>query len=213
PDDDDAGRIFEVPERRHRQVGADRQDLGRQARSMTDAAHVGVELHLVCAGAAQGVVEALRQACGDEAGARIAATFGAVGAMRERIDVGVPCDVAVLTVAMIASLADEGGVRPDSIAALGRVRTGVAVRRNERMPAIDDAPALRAALVGATAIYVPDTRRSTAGIHVAGMLRTLAIEHVVATRLREFPNGAAAMRSLASDGEPGSIGCPQITAI
>ena len=41
------------------------------------------------------------------------------------------------------------------------------------------------------------TKASTAGIHVANVLRQLGIADDVAARLRIFPNGATAMRELA----------------
>jgi molybdate transport system substrate-binding protein len=46
-----------------------------------------------------------------------------------------------------------------------------------------------------------------------GVLRRLGLEHQLAPRLRAFPNGATAMRELALHGEPGSVGCTQVTEI
>ena len=45
-------------------------------------------------------------------------------------------------------------------------------------------------------IYVPDTERSTAGIHVMQVLRSLGIDAEVEARLRTYPNGATAMLEL-----------------
>ena len=170
-------------------------------------------LRLLCAGAAKGVVEALAPIFREESGAKLDAVFGAVGAMKARFDSGQSCDLIVLSAQFVESLANEGRVLADTIAALGSVPTGVAVRAGDPLPVVRDGPSLRAALVHAEAIYFPDPDRATAGIHFMGVLRKLAIDREVAARLRPFPNGAAAMRALADDGGPGDIGCTQMTEI
>jgi molybdate transport system substrate-binding protein len=113
---------------------------------------------------------------------------------------------------MVVALQSEGrlGIRPR--APLGRVRTGLAVRNGESLPDIATPQALRASLAAASAIYFPDSQRSTAGIHFASVLDRLGIAEELAPRLRTFPNGATAMRELAAS-EPGAIGCTQITEI
>jgi molybdate transport system substrate-binding protein len=170
-------------------------------------------LELLSAGAAKGVVEALEPAFVPEFGVTLHATFGAVGAMREAFDRGVSSDVIVLTAAMIGALADDGRVRRDTIAALGRVRTGIAVADGEPLPAIADAALLRASLRAASAIYFPDPERATAGIHFVKVLRTLGVYDEIAARLRPHPNGAAAMRTLADAHPAGALGCTQVTEI
>ena len=170
-------------------------------------------LRLLSAGAAKGVAEALQDAYFAVSGCAIAATFGAVGAIREALDDGAPCDVIVLSAAMIDALADEGRVIGGTVRALGRVPTAIAVRAGEPLPAIGDAAALRASLLAAGNIFVPDPERATAGIHFAKVLRALGIYDSVAAALRPFPNGAIAMRALAASTEHGNIGCTQATEI
>jgi molybdate transport system substrate-binding protein len=62
-------------------------------------------------------------------------------------------------------------------------------------------------------LYLPDTERSTAGMHCVQVLRALGIHDDVIARVRAFPNGAIAMRELAQSRAPGGIGCTQITEI
>jgi molybdate transport system substrate-binding protein len=171
-------------------------------------------VRLLCAGAAKGLVLALQPAFEATTGAALEARFGAVGAMREALVGGAPCDVLVTTAEMAAALADADWLQRPTIAAIGRVATGVAVRDDgTRLPSVTDANALRAVLLGAPGVYVPDLERSTAGIHVAGVLRRLGVEAALAGRLHAYPNGAAAMRALADEGAPGAVGCTQITEI
>jgi molybdate transport system substrate-binding protein len=68
-------------------------------------------------------------------------------------------------------------------------------------------------LLGADAIFVPDTKASTAGIHVAKVLQQLGIAEAVAARLRIYPNGATAMRHLAETDAVKPVGCTQSTEI
>ena len=170
-------------------------------------------LALLCAGAAKGLVAALESAFADETGEGIDGTFGAVGALREKLVAGEPCDVVVLTAPLIDTLEKDGRVVPGSAAPLGTVRTGIAVRAGEPLPDIHDAAALRATLAGASQLLFPDPQRATAGIHFVDVLRRLGIHDDVAGRCATFPNGATAMRALAEMREHGAVGCTQVTEI
>lgn len=172
-----------------------------------------MELHVLSAGAAKGIVEALVPALHAATGATLHGEFGPVGAIRELWLSGAPCDVIVLTAAMLDTLAMEGRVMPDTIAPLGRVRTGIAVRVGETLPAIADREELRRSLAAAAGLYLPDPERSTAGVHFMKVLRELGIHDAVASRLRAFPSGAVAMRELGRSNEAGLIGCTQTTEI
>jgi molybdate transport system substrate-binding protein len=172
-----------------------------------------MDLRILSAGAAQGVVKALAELFRAETGAAAKATFGAVGAMRAKLLAGERCDLVILTAAQIADLERDGRVLRDASAPLGRVRTGVAVRECDALPDITTAEALRATLLAASAIYVPDPKLATAGIHFMSVLGKLGIAAALERRVRSFPNGATAMRELAQSRAPGEIGCTQITEI
>jgi molybdate transport system substrate-binding protein len=170
-------------------------------------------LNLLCAGAAQGLVKALQDRYRAETGADIQARFGAVGAMKEALLAGAPCDVLVLSETLITGLVAEGRLRADSPALLGRVRTGVAVRAGSPWPDVASAAGLKAALLASTGVYFPDAVRSTAGIHFARVMRELGIHDELEARFRTYPNGATAMREMAASAEARPIGCTQVTEI
>ena len=170
-------------------------------------------LNLLCAGAAQGLVKSLEAEFLADADATVAGRFGAVGAMKEALLAGEACDVFVSTDKMIGELIAEGRLRADARAPLGRVRTGIAVRRGETQPDVSTPEALKTALLAADAIYFPDAVRSTAGIHFANVMRELGIFDVLEPRFRTYPNGASAMRELAANMAPKLIGCTQVTEI
>jgi molybdate transport system substrate-binding protein len=171
------------------------------------------ELHVLSAGAAKGVVMALASVLESATGVAVRGEFGAVGAMKEKMLAGAPCDVVILTAAMLEALARDGFAVADSIRPLGRVRTGVAMRLGLAAPPIADREQLRASLLSAQKLYLPDTERSTAGVHCMKVLRELGIQDAVASRVRTFANGAIAMSELARSTGPGQLGCTQITEI
>jgi molybdate transport system substrate-binding protein len=172
-----------------------------------------MKLHVLSGGAAQGVVSALAGEFRAATGYEIDGTFGAVGAMKEKLLGGAPADVLILTRALIDELADAGHVVRDTAADLGRVRTGVAVRVDAPLPDVSTADGFRSALRAADAIYFPDPQRATAGIHFAQVLNQLGIAAEVAGRLSTYPNGATAMRELAAVRAGHPIGVTQITEI
>jgi molybdate transport system substrate-binding protein len=172
-----------------------------------------MKLTILSGGAANGLVSALTPQFKAETGADIDGTFGAVGAMRDKLVGGASADMLILTSALIAELTRAGHVVAGSAADLGAVATGVAVRAGDSAPAIGDSDALRAALRAADGIYFPDPRLATAGIHFAKVLERLGIAEAVAHHLRTFPNGQTAMAALAAQQGGRPIGCTQITEI
>jgi len=170
-------------------------------------------LNILSGGAAQGLVASLSADFKALTGFDIAGEFGAVGAMADKLRKGTPTDIVILTAKIIADLAGENVVVPASIADVGLVETAIAVRAGGPLVAVKDAGALREAFLAADAIFVPDTKISTAGIHVAKILQHLGIAGAVTARLKIYPNGATAMRHLAASDAARPIGCTQSTEI
>jgi len=139
-------------------------------------------LHVLCAGAVQGLVKALQTRFFDETGATLDARFGAVGAMKEALLGGAPCDVMIVTDAMVRALQREDKLRADSLAPLGRVRTGIAVRAGEPVPDVSTPESLKTCLLAAGAVFFPDPERATAGIHFASVLDRLGVRDALAPR-------------------------------
>jgi molybdate transport system substrate-binding protein len=170
-------------------------------------------LSILSGGAAQGLVGGLAAKFKQQTGLDITGEFGAVGAMATKLRQGVPADILILTSALIADLARERLAVENSIADVGRVETALAVRSSDALVSVHDAATLRGALLSADAIFVPDTKVSTAGIHVAKVLARLGIGDEVENRLKIYPNGATAMRHMAESDARRPIGCTQSTEI
>jgi len=170
-------------------------------------------LNILSGGAAQGLVGSLKPAFKAQTGFDIGGEFGAVGAMAEKLRKGTPTDLVILTAAIVAKLAAEKLVAASSIRDVGLVETALAVRASDPQLTVKDTADLREALLASDAIFVPDIKASTAGIHVAKVLEQLGIAGEVAGRLKIFPNGATAMRQLAESDARRPIGCTQSTEI
>ena len=170
-------------------------------------------LHILSGGAAQDLVTSLAPAFKASTGFDILGKFGAVGFMADRLRTGVPADLVILTAALVARLAAEGLVLPRSMQDIGEVETALAVRGGDPLVTASNAAELRAAFLAADSIFVPDTKASTAGIHVASVLQQLGIADAVAARLKIHPNGATAMRHLALSDSARPLGCTQSTEI
>lgn len=170
-------------------------------------------LHILSGGAAQGLVNALRGKIYNETGRSVEGHFGAVGLMRDKLLGGEPCDVLILTEALITQLTASGQVEPGSARPLGVVKTGVAVKTGAAHPQVETPEALKAALRAASGIYFPDPQKATAGIHFMNVLKKLGLEDELASRLLVFPNGATAMGEMARATDPNVIGCTQVTEI
>jgi molybdate transport system substrate-binding protein len=170
-------------------------------------------LKILSGGAAQGLVASLAPDFKAQTGLDITGEFGAVGAMAEKLRKGMPTDIVILTAALVAKLADEKLVVAASITDVGLVETALAVRKGDPLVTVRDEADLREALLASDAIFVPDTKASTAGIHVAKVLAQIGVADAVASRLRIYPNGATAMHHLATSDATRPIGCTQSTEI
>ena len=174
---------------------------------------MGARIRLLSGGAAQGLVRSLQDRFLAENGYSVEGTFGAVGAMRDKLLAGEPCDLVILSQALVSQLIASGQVIGGSAVPLGTVKTGVAVKAGQPVPDATSATALRSALLAAPGIYFPDPVKATAGIHFMKVLKALGIDQQLASRLRPFANGATAMHEMAQARESGVIGCTQVTEI
>lgn len=170
-------------------------------------------LHLLSGGAAKGLVTAVQDRFSRETGMAIDGRFDAVGKMKDQLLAGAPCDVVILTSALITQLTESCDVTAGSARPLGLVKTGIAVKQGASVQSLATVAELRKALLGAGAIYFPDPEKATAGIHFMKVMHLLGVDKEMAGRLHPHPNGAAAMQALAQSSEPKAIGCTQVTEI
>lgn len=172
-----------------------------------------MDLCLLSGGAAFGLVSHIRKDFEARNHCCITGEFGAVGMMKDKLLAGEACDVIILSRKLIDQLARDARVIRESIRDLGVVSTGTAVIEGEAPPVITDEASLAKALLAASGVYVPDMSKSTAGIHMKSVFERLQVFDRIKERIQEFPNGATAMKAMASKAAPHSLGCTQLTEI
>lgn len=171
-----------------------------------------MNVQVLSAGAAKGLLTRIAA----DAGIELNGEFGAVGAIQERLLAGAPCDVIVLTAAMIAELATAGWVDAEIALPLGRVCTGVALVASSVPVQVNSVEALSELCANASKIYFPDPVRATAGIHCLKVLTALGLAKSHADRFATFASGAIAMKAMADAGEAGerrAVGITQCSEI
>jgi len=170
-------------------------------------------LRILSGGAAEGLVSCTAPAFQALTGFSIAGKFGAVGEMATYIRNGEPVDVLILTRALILELAAAGLASAESALGIGAVPTSVAIRTGDAAPSVANPDELRTAILAAPAFFTPNIENSTAGRHVAWMLKEMDIWQDTKDKLQIFPNGAEAMGAMATSDIAGAIGCTQATEI
>lgn len=169
---------------------------------------------MLSGGAAQGLVVQLHESFFAETGCEVECVFDAVGTIQNGLVGGESADLVALTDGQITQMLRDGHVVPGSARILGVVKTGVAVRKTDKVPDVSTPDALESALLAAEGIYIPDPEQSTAGAHFMKVLKKLGVEgDDLAARLRIFPNGDDAMAELAKGEGNGLLGCIQTTEI
>ena len=92
-------------------------------------------LHLLSGGAAQGLVVQLEDAFEAQQQCAIDASFGAVGMMQGNLLAGSPCDVVILTGALVDQLTASGHLIAGSSRALGPSKPASPSRKAHLRPA------------------------------------------------------------------------------
>jgi molybdate transport system substrate-binding protein len=169
-------------------------------------------LHILSGGAAMGLVNRLQPAFEAQHGCRISGTYGAVGLMREKLIAGEPCDLLILSQALITDLTSSDRADGASSRPVGQVKTGLALMDGRAPVNVRTPQDLKALLQSASALYFPDPAKATAGIHFMKVLQGLGLANDTA-RLRPYPNGNTAMAAMAKAGDPNAVGCTQVTEI
>lgn len=170
-------------------------------------------IKMLSGGAAQGLVGACTAQFQAATGLAIDATFGAVGALQQKLRDGADVDIIILTDTLIAGLISDGRVAAGTQRDLGLVHTAIAVRAGDEPANVRDGDALGRALRAADAIYFPDPAIATAGGHFAKVIDRLGLTAELVSRFKIFPNGHAAMRAMAAHEGPTPLGCTQTTEI
>ncbi len=170
------------------------------------------QLNVLAAGATESTLRDVVGAFEKESGHTLRLTYGAVGALRDKIYAGEPADLTIVTPAIIEQLQAKGLVRPNTGVALGRVGGGIAVRLGAPRPAVGTPEELKRALLAAQEVYYADPATATAGAYFLRVADRLGVGDAVRRKGRMAPGGKEAMELMAKSSAD-AIGLTQISEI
>jgi molybdate transport system substrate-binding protein len=156
------------------------------------------EVRVYAAGAAQHVVLETKVAFERASGHVLIATFGTVGALRDRIVAGETADATILSTAGIAALEEKGFARAGQSRVVGATGPAIAHRAGAAKPDISTPEALKATLLATRSIaYGDPSRGATAGIHFAKVLEALGIAEAMKAKTHLVPFGVEGIERVA----------------
>jgi molybdate transport system substrate-binding protein len=167
---------------------------------------------VLAAGATESTVRDVLGTFERESGHGVAVAFGAVGALRDKIQAGDPADLTIVTPVIIEQLEARALVRPGSRVDLGKVGGGIAVRVGAPRPAVGTPDELRQALLRASEVYYADPATATAGAHLLKVADRLGVGDVVRKKGHTYPGGREAMAAMARSSAD-AIGLTQVSEI
>jgi molybdate transport system substrate-binding protein len=158
-----------------------------------------VELRVLAAGAVEATVHDMVGQFEKQTGHTVKLSYGAVGALRDKIYAGEPTDLTIVTPAILEQLVAKGLVRPETRMDLGKVGGGIAVRQGAPVPPIGNAEELKRALLAAEHVYYADPATATAGAYFIKVADSLGVGAEVRKKGRVAPGGKEAMKMMAED--------------
>jgi len=129
------------------------------------AGATAAEIKIISAGALAQPLRELIPQYEKETGDKIAVVYGNAGAVRERLEKGEACDLALMPAEAIAEAEARGWIRPGTRRDLAQVSIGVAVKSGTIPPDISTPDALKHALLAAKAVAYSDPARASSGKH------------------------------------------------
>jgi molybdate transport system substrate-binding protein len=168
-------------------------------------------IRILSAGAPKTGVSLCAETYCRKAGVPFEIEFATGPVIRERAEAGeAAADVIVAPAPAMRNFAADGRVAAGTVADIGSVEAGVAVRDGAAAPDLSDEDSLRAALLAADRIVY---NRASSGQYIADMIEKLGIADAVADKTVRVANGKAAMEFLAADTGERTIGFGQVTEI
>jgi molybdate transport system substrate-binding protein len=129
------------------------------------AGAAAAEIKIISAGALAQPLRELVPQYEKETGDKVTVVYGNAGAVRERLEKGEACDLALMPAEGIADAESRGWIRPGTRRDLAQVSIGVAVKSGTTPPDIATPDALKRALLAAKAVAYSDPARASSGKH------------------------------------------------
>src|SRR5690348_5261462 len=170
------------------------------------------DIVVFCPGAVQSVVRGLAVEYQHKSGNAVEFEYGTAGAVAKKVAAGAVGDVVIATDKGLAGLAKAGKVEGASVANLGSMGVGVAVKAGAPKPDIHDVDAFKASMLAAKSItYADPAKGGQSGIHVAKVFAELGLEKALAGKIRLRDRGPDGLKDV-GNGDI-DIGLGQISEI
>ena len=117
-----------------------------------------VEVNVIVAGAARGIIGGMIDDYSRETGLKFNFIVGPTGVLRDAIASGKPADLVIVSAPLMADMERTGKIAPGSRIDLGRVGLGVVVRQGTPSPDISTPDAVKTALLKANTIAYTDPK-------------------------------------------------------
>ena len=169
-----------------------------------------LELRVLSAGAVEPGMRPALAAFESESGHTIRLTFAAAPELRKALRAAPVADLIVVTSPLLAELGPAATASEASLAPIGRVGIGVAIRNGAEVPDIASAETLAAALASAESVVF---NRASTGLYIEAMLPRLGLADAVNAKATRYGDGASVMRHLAAGTARREFGFAAMTEI
>jgi len=153
------------------------------------------EIKLLTTNGLRGVLSQVGSQFERESGHKLIVEYGPGPGLKQRIETGIPFDVAILPL-NIDDLAAKGTIASGSIKVLGRTGYGAAVKKGSSKPDIATVESLRRTLLNARAVAF--AAEGVSGIYFQTLLKRLGISEVMQSKTIAASAVAGSMSSLVS---------------
>jgi molybdate transport system substrate-binding protein len=150
------------------------------------------ELRVLSAGAAKAVIADAIPGFEKASGHKIVIEYSPVGPIMKRLAEGEQRDIVVLSEETMTEAAAKGWTVPASVAVVGRVGMGVAVKEGAPVPDIATTESFKKTLLAAKSIVYIDPTRGTSGKHFASVLEKLGIAAAMKPKSKTMEGGFVA---------------------
>lgn len=164
--------------------------LGFTLLCLLPIASFAAEIKVLSAGAVKPALAPLIDSYRAHTGDSVNISYGAMGAIKDKIAAGEPADVVIGTPEGLADIEKQGKLVAGSQVPLGIVGMALAVRAGAASPDISTPERLKQALLKATTIGYPDPVKATSGKHFASVLQRLGIADAVKAKTVTKGDGA-----------------------
>jgi molybdate transport system substrate-binding protein len=154
------------------------------------------ELGTLATMAVQGALDPLVQEFQQQTGHTVKLSYDTGPNLGRRVAADESADVIIAPAAVIDQAMKDGRLLADSVATVGRIGVGVAVRRGGWIPNIGSAEALKQALLDADAVYYS---QGTSGLYVGSLFEKLGVAEQIKAKTTQVANGGVVLERVIAD--------------